>query len=683
MTTLQFQPLQSQPTPEFWASLTSLKLDKLGLDDSVLPIYAVVDEGRQILAHVTSKEPQSPASDVHQHLVHGGVILSAAAFEKPKAPNAHQHSVIIEGEFKNFNTVEEFRSPQPKKALFDSVVARMVESFATDRPVLNRFVMFAFADLKKYVYHYRFAFPALVSKPAWQVDGSFEYAARTDVDEVRKLLTHNTDCSDAYLVKGPPGQRRLAPITRAKSFFDGVPDAERMLVFHDPSALPDNPGWLLRNVLYYLQVHQGILKVTVLCLRQGDASRTAALFTTKPTAPHAMLQAVGWERDHNGALNSKRADLGSSLNPTRLAEQAVDLNLKLMRWRIMPELDLDKVSSTRCLLLGAGTLGCYVARALMGWGIRTITFVDSARVSFSNPVRQPLFRFEDCLDGGKPKAACAAERLKEIFPSVNAAAHAFMIPMPGHPVGPLESAPGAKQSVELLESLISNHDVIFLLMDSRESRWLPTLIAASQGKLVINAALGFDSYLVMRHGVGAYESHPNRLGCYFCNDIVAPADVRLACDTTSDKQSLTDRTLDQMCTVTRPGIAPIAAASAVEMLAAVVQHPLGRGAPAERPSPTISESQPGSPLGPVPHQLRGTLSQWNTSIVEGYAFERCTACSAKVVQAYRDGGVGFLYQVFNEQGHLEKVTGLDKLYEEAEAALNSVDWEEASDSSLQ
>lgn len=53
-----------------------------------------------------------------------------------------------------------------------------------------------------------------------------------------------------------------------------------------------------------------------------------------------------------------------------------------------------------------------------GWGIRTITFVDSARVSFSNPVRQPLFQFEDCLNGGKLKAPCAAERLKEIFPSI-------------------------------------------------------------------------------------------------------------------------------------------------------------------------------------------------------------------------------------------------------------------------
>lgn len=55
---------------------------------------------------------------------------------------------------------------------------------------------------------------------------------------------------------------------------------------------------------------------------------------------------------------------------------------------------------------------------MQAWGVRTITFVDSARVSFSNPVRQPLFTFEDCLNGGKPKAACAAENLKKIFPGI-------------------------------------------------------------------------------------------------------------------------------------------------------------------------------------------------------------------------------------------------------------------------
>ena len=42
----------------------------------------------------------------------------------------------------------------------------------------------------------------------------------------------------------------------------------------------------------------------------------------------------------------------------------------------------------------------------------------------------------------------------------------------------------------------------------------------------MNAALGFDTYLVMRHGARSSLSKGERLGCYYCNDIVAPADVR-------------------------------------------------------------------------------------------------------------------------------------------------------------
>ena len=40
-----------------------------------------------------------------------------------------------------------------------------------------------------------------------------------------------------------------------------------------------------------------------------------------------------------------------------------------------------------------------------------------------------------------------------------------------------------EQDVSQLESLIKDHDVVFLLMDTRESRWLPSLLAHVHGKV--------------------------------------------------------------------------------------------------------------------------------------------------------------------------------------------------------
>jgi len=54
--------------------------------------------------------------------------------------------------------------------------------------------------------------------------------------------------------------------------------------------------------------------------------------------------------------------------------------------------------------------------------------------------------------------------------------------MPGHPIPPGSEAQ-ARKDVETLERLFDNHDAVFLLMDSRESRWLPTVLGAAKGKV--------------------------------------------------------------------------------------------------------------------------------------------------------------------------------------------------------
>ena len=190
-------------------------------------------------------------------------------------------------------------------------------------------------------------------------------------------------------------------------------------------------------------------------------------------------------------------------------------------------------------------------------------------------MRQPLFTYADCLSapdgskaqgegaGGAFKAQAAAYRLEEIFPEVHCDPHVLNIPMPGRCSAHTDSeivATAAK-----IDDLVCKSDAVMLLTDSKESRWLPTAICKARNVLAITVALGFDSYLVMRHGTGtgaAANNSPSsetvcdtrELGCYFCNDVVAPGD------------SSVSTTLDQQCTVTRPGIAPIAAALGVEML---------------------------------------------------------------------------------------------------------------------
>jgi hypothetical protein len=108
------------------------------------------------------------------------------------------------------------------------------------------------------------------------------------------------------------------------------------------------------------------------------------------------------------------------------------------------------------------------------------------------------------------------------------------IPMPGH-VLTSDMMQSAQEAVAQLHQLVATHDAVFLLTDSRESRWLPTVMAKAQGKLTFTLALGFDSFLVMRHGLEnpnaspdhPLEDHNTPLGCYFCNDVVAPANVSL------------------------------------------------------------------------------------------------------------------------------------------------------------
>lgn len=50
-----------------------------------------------------------------------------------------------------------------------------------------------------------------------------------------------------------------------------------------------------------------------------------------------------------------------------------------------------------------------------------------------------------------------------------------------------------------------------------------------------------------------------------------------------------------------------------------------------------------------------------------------------MIDAYREGGFDMLNKAFADAKYLEQLTGLDKLFADSEAAMESLDWDEDDD----
>ncbi|RSL56125.1 Ubiquitin-like modifier-activating enzyme atg7 [Fusarium duplospermum] len=676
---LQFATFTSEIELPFYSALFGSKLDHDKLDDSARSVLGLYEP-----------RLEDPESSCRMQILGNALTSSSPPLGTMRA----------EGIIRNVNTLEDFKNMD--KSAMIKTAGRQVWDAIKDGSIysvpslLSSFVILSYADLKKYKFTYWFAFPALHSDPSWKRSGPAEHLNAEEstalVDRVgtwrysvdarehgfflaKKVHGAHQQTEDAETSHNLPYKWEVGSLRDFEDgFFNEVPEEDQYVAFVDPSTYPEGPGWPLRNYLILIRQRFRLRKVKILCYRDTWARRHEARSVILPIEMDPvenmeiteMPKVTGWERSRNGKLQAQQVSLSEYMDPARLADSSVDLNLKLMKWRIAPNLDLEKIKNTKCLLLGAGTLGSYVSRNLMGWGVRKITFVDYGRVSFSNPVRQPLFEFTDCLEGGKPKAPRAAEVLKQIYPGADSEGHALSVPMLGHPFTDEVKTRG---DYEKLAKLIDEHDAIFLLMDSRESRWLPTVMGKAAGKIVMNAALGFDSYVVMRHGSETKVEGQTPLGCYFCNDVVAPAD------------SQKDQTLDQQCTVTRPGVAAIASALLVELLTSLLQHPLGKDAPAPQPTPGVvpERDPPDHALGLVPHQVRGYVSTFQNIVIRGQSYDCCSACSPKILDAFRKDGWGFVKKALQEKDYVAELSGLAEVQRRAEEMAAQVDWEEDDD----
>ncbi|CAO2823538.1 unnamed protein product [Amaranthus hypochondriacus] len=681
---LQFAPFQSLIDEGFWHRMSSLKLNQWKTDQSAVSItgffapcsHFQVSNHLNIISESFSSETDEHSSTYSSH--------------------SNRNRCAVPGTLYNTNTIEGFRELDKQKLLkeeagkiWDDINNGKVEK---ECALLSRFLVISFADLKKWRFYYSVAFPALVLDPPANVVDLRPASEWLSLKEAESVSAACNEWRSSAATSGVPfflvtiDSNSHARLRHLNEWESCQQESEKIFFgFYDPCNLPNHPGWPLRNFLVFLYTRWNLEIVHFFCYREnrgyadmGLSLVGKALISPQEWKGHGHVpKAVGWELDKAKKV-TRSINLATSMDPTRLAESAADLNLKLMRWRALPSLDLSLLSGIRCLLLGAGTLGCQVARTLMAWGVRKITLIDNGKVAMSNPLRQSLYTLEDCLNGGQFKAVAAERSLKSIFPAVDAKGIVMSIPMPGHPVS-IQEESNVLDDCKQLQELINLHDVVFLLTDTRESRWLPTLLCTSANKIAVNAALGFESFLVMRHGAGPISScetadalsssmgnlsvkneHKEpRLGCYFCNDVVAPID------------STTNRTLDQQCTVTRPGLAPIASALAVELLVGLLHHPVRIYAPAEVSGSSATGNE--QPLGIIPHQIRGSLSLFSQMTLVGHASNSCTACSPIIVSEFQKNGMDFILKAINLPTYLEDLTGLTELKKSANSF--EVDWD--------
>eukprot|EP00041_Stephanoeca_diplocostata_P021975 m.520771 g.520771 ORF g.520771 m.520771 type:complete len:205 (+) comp21954_c0_seq10:800-1414(+) len=138
-----------------------------------------------------------------------------------------------------------------------------------------------------------------------------------------------------------------------------IEEGRLVVGFSDSCGLQSNPGWPLRTLLlalaYYFGTTGQTLKVKVVALRATMENSITFDVEIPPldvaqksaSVPPGIIK--GLEKDKKQRLRPRLCDLSASMDPARLAATAVGLNLSLMRWRLMPEIDLPKVAS--CIVL--------------------------------------------------------------------------------------------------------------------------------------------------------------------------------------------------------------------------------------------------------------------------------------------------------------------------------------------
>ncbi|EYC42891.1 hypothetical protein Y032_0513g2756 [Ancylostoma ceylanicum] len=304
---------------------------------------------------------------------------------------------VCNGQLLLFNTLENFKGLD-RKALLRREAQKVWDLIVSgewlyhpDR--LTTFIFTVFADLKKYQYYYWNCFPTLCFPSQIKQEVSFDVNLVSFLlfwraasiffkrNSVRSPIAGNKcgrSCGQCQIV-GPVCAIRpyLCFIAKVVSInVDGKPlhyyDKERAhvfllysdgqcvplhkivevsdptemkVVYADPSPVRGRAGWPLRNLVAAVAYSKPSWNsCSFISLREGNHLEEFKISWEQANV-NDFPPTVGWERTHEGKMVPQFADMRKQFDPKKLMEQSVGLNLSLIKWRLVPEMRLERYSS--------------------------------------------------------------------------------------------------------------------------------------------------------------------------------------------------------------------------------------------------------------------------------------------------------------------------------------------------
>ncbi|UKK00717.1 autophagy protein [Theileria orientalis] len=529
---------------------------------------------------------------------------------------------------------------------------------------INQFFIFCFLDLKNCSCHY------YIANPVVSPGGPFCYSYFGLVDnlsytqdynnfklsDLNGILLHFTKhtLDDLFFLYS----RRHSRVFKLTDlvFYDGEP-----FVNDDPTPLDyiflcsyssfsygKEPPRFWRNFLLSFcksnRLFSRNLNLVVLNVRLFEghsANAQASVYTIQTPSEEdlgslSLLQGFRYTIAKGVNVYEHQYSFLEAIDSSAISKVVEELNLELITWRILPDLKIKNVTGLKVCIVGLGTLGCSVIRQLLSWGVERFVLVDMGYVN--NSTRQSLYVHKDCHKNVS-KVEAAKKMIIKIRPDVKLTMINMEIPMPGHQYDELHLF----ELIENTRSIVDSSDVMILTTDTKESRWLPSLLASQRNfnnepcPLVISAGLGFDSFMVIRHSYKQFKG-----ACYFCSDSEPLRDT------------ITGRPFDEVCTVVKPGVTDICGSVVVELIVSLTQHPLHFAA----------EHGGKSCVGNTPHSIRFSLSDYKFSELYAEPSEFCICCSENVMFSLNVDQE--IVKVFSDPAILLKHSNMDSIIEAAE-----------------